>query len=82
MTAAVFGTLHPNTKQGFPCSPRSLNFAASKSEARRLIEQGAARVNDEPVKDIDFKITRANINEDGYVKISSGKKKHALLTLG
>ncbi len=59
----------------------AVGFASSKSEARRLIEQGAARVNDEPVKDIDFKVTRADINADGYVKISASKKKHALLTL-
>ncbi len=59
----------------------TVGFASSKSEARRLIEQGAARVNDEPVKDIEFKITRADLNADNVVKISASKKKHALLTL-
>lgn len=57
----------------------AVGFAASKGEARRLIEQGAARVNDEAVKDIAHVITKADLTADGYVKISSGKKKHALV---
>jgi tyrosyl-tRNA synthetase len=54
-------------------------LAASKGEARRLIKGGGARVNDEKVDDEAAKITLANVNAEGVVKLSSGKKKHALV---
>ena len=51
-----------------------LGLAASKKEARRLIEQGGARVDGEPAgEDVVIKVT-------GDVRISAGKKKHGLLT--
>ncbi len=50
----------------------------SKGEARRLIKGGGARVNDVPVSNIDQKVTLADINGD-HIKISSGKKRHALV---
>ena len=50
-----------------------LGLVASKGEARRLIQQGGARVNGEPVTE-DGPITVA-----GEVRISAGKKKHGLL---
>jgi tyrosyl-tRNA synthetase len=52
-----------------------LGFAASKKEARRLIAQGGARVDGEPVTDEQAVVTVA-----GQVRISAGKKKHGLLT--
>ena len=51
-----------------------LGLAASKKEARRLIEQGGARVDGERV-DEDKTIAVA-----GEVRISAGKKKHGVLT--
>ena len=54
-------------------------FAASKGEARRLISGGGARVNDEKVADEAATVTSADLNADGVVKLSSGKKKHALV---
>ena len=50
----------------------------SKGEARRLIKGGGARVNDVPVSIIEQKVTLADINDD-HIKISSGKKRHALV---
>ncbi len=50
----------------------------SKGEARRLIKGGGARVNDVHVSNIEQKITLADINDD-HIKISSGKKRHALV---
>lgn len=45
----------------------------SKSEARRLIQQGGVFVNDEKVSDIGFQVTEAMLKEN--VKIRKGKKK-------
>jgi tyrosyl-tRNA synthetase len=50
----------------------------SNGEARRLIEQGAVRVNDEQVGDPNAKVTLSDIRE-GAIKLSAGKKRHALL---
>src|SRR5205085_3062134 len=50
-----------------------LGLVGSKGEARRLIQQGGARVNGEAVTE-DRPITVA-----GEVRISAGKKKHGLL---
>ncbi|MDE7433166.1 MAG: tyrosine--tRNA ligase [Lachnospiraceae bacterium] len=47
-------------------------LAASKSEARRLIQQGGVFVNDEKVTAIDFAITEEMLKES--VKIRKGKK--------
>ena len=53
-------------------------LAASNGEAKRLIKGGGARVNDMAVSDESQKIGTADI-KDGAVKLSSGKKRHALL---
>ena len=44
----------------------------SKSEARRLIQQGGVFVNEEKVTDIGFQVTEAMLKEN--VKIRKGKK--------
>jgi tyrosyl-tRNA synthetase len=53
-------------------------LAASNGEARRLIQQGGARVNDTVVTD-----TAATVGPDdaasGVIKLSAGKKRHALV---
>lgn len=49
------------------------NLVPSKSEARRLIQQGGVFVNDAKVEAIDFKITEEMLKEN--VKIRKGKKK-------
>lgn len=53
----------------------AIGFCASKKEARRLIAQGGARVNDEAVSD-EF----AMLNVTAETRLSAGKKKHGLLT--
>lgn len=52
----------------------------SNGEARRLIKQGAAKVNDVAIKDQNAQITPADLI-DGQIKLSAGKKRHALLKL-
>ena len=56
-----------------------LELVDSKGAARRLIKQGGARVNDEPINDEMFTITSSHLQDDGTVKVSAGKKKHALI---
>ena len=54
-------------------------FAASKSEVRRLAQQGGLKVNDKSESDPDRALTTADLNADGVVKVSLGKKKIVLL---
>lgn len=53
-------------------------LSKSNGEARRLIEQGAIRVNDELVSDPNAKVSAADL-KDGAIKLSAGKKRHALV---
>jgi len=55
------------------------NLAASNGEARRAMQGGGVRVNDQPVTDERTTLTEANLLAEGVVKLSVGKKKHALL---
>jgi tyrosyl-tRNA synthetase len=54
-------------------------LASSNGEARRLVESGAVRVNDEPVMDPAMKLGAGSILPEGVIKLSVGKKRHALL---
>lgn len=54
-------------------------FAASNGEARRLIQGNGIRVNDRPVTDENYKLTTSDITDKGFIKLSAGKKRHALL---
>jgi len=56
-----------------------LKFAASKGEAKRLIESGGVYVNDNPVKEITATISAADADTSGAVRIRVGKKKHGLV---
>ena len=58
---------------------RRAGLAASGGEARRLIRGGGARVNDEPVKDENAAIGAGDVNTDGAIKLSAGKKRHVLV---
>jgi len=55
-------------------------FAKSNGEGRRLIKEGGARVNDTPVTDEQFRVKQADMR-NGVVKISKGKKNHALISI-
>ncbi len=58
---------------------RRSGLVASNGEARRLIKGGGARLNDAVLEDENRKITLADLNPDGVVKLSFGKKKHVVL---
>ncbi|MEC7702743.1 MAG: tyrosine--tRNA ligase [Pseudomonadota bacterium] len=54
-------------------------LASSGGEVKRLIKGGGARVNDKSLSDMGYVLSAADVTEDGYIKLSSGKKRHALL---
>ena len=57
-----------------------VGFAKSNGDARRLIRGGGARVNDSSISDENTLISHADFN-CGKVKISAGKKRHALIII-
>jgi tyrosyl-tRNA synthetase len=54
-------------------------LASSLGEARRLIRGGGARVNDQLASEEDRVVTLADLNAEGVVKLSAGRKRHALV---
>jgi len=54
-------------------------LAATNGEARRHIQGGAVRINDQPVSDERAVIGTAEIGATGVLKLSVGKKKHILV---
>jgi len=54
-------------------------LATSNSEARRLIKGGGARVNDVRVADEKDLVTLDQTTGDGIIKLSAGRKRHALV---
>ncbi len=54
-------------------------LAASNSEARRHVQGGAVRLNDQPVNDERRAVAAADLTPEGVVKLSLGKKKHILV---
>ncbi len=75
LTADDFGTAGISVVRLFVRS----GLAASGKEAKRLIAEGGARLNDEPVKDAGLMLGAEAFAEP--VKLSAGKKRHALATL-
>ncbi len=53
-----------------------LGFTASNKEAKRKIAEGAVRLNGEPVEDAG---TLVQVEADAEIKLSLGKKKHAII---
>jgi tyrosyl-tRNA synthetase len=58
---------------------RRAGLAASNGEARRLIKQNGARLNDGALTDDARPITLADLDADGTIKLSAGKKRHVLV---
>jgi tyrosyl-tRNA synthetase len=56
-------------------------LAPSRKEARRTIQGGGARLNGEKVEDEQQPITTAWLS-DGQIKLSAGRKRHALVKIG
>lgn len=56
-------------------------LVASKSEAKRLIKNGGAKINDQKVETDDAVISASDFDDKGRLKLSSGKKTHVLVVL-
>jgi tyrosyl-tRNA synthetase len=54
-------------------------FVASTGEARRQIKSGGIKINDVAVTDEKRKLTLADLTPEGVIKLSLGKKRHALI---
>ena len=54
-------------------------LAVSNSEARRLIKGGGARINDIAVSAEMQPVSLADLDEHGHIKLSAGRKRHALV---
>ncbi|MGH6878302.1 MAG: tyrosine--tRNA ligase [Rhizomicrobium sp.] len=54
-------------------------LTASSGEARRLIQAGGLRLNDTPVGDAKATAGPGDLTPEGVLKISVGRKKHALI---
>ncbi|HYG91780.1 MAG TPA: tyrosine--tRNA ligase [Azospirillum sp.] len=54
-------------------------LTASKGETKRKIKEAALKVNDATVGDETAKATLGDLNAEGVIKLSFGKKKHALV---
>ncbi len=54
-------------------------LAASNGEARRLIRGGGGRINDVQIPDETRTVTRDDLGPDGTLKLSAGRKRHALV---
>ena len=57
---------------------REAGLAKSNSEARRLIRGGGARVNGVPVRDETGTVGPADLGDAHAIKLSAGRKRHAL----
>ena len=58
---------------------RNLSLIKSNGEGRRLIANGGARVNDKVIKDPEKHLKTPDVSTEGIIKLSVGKKRHALL---
>jgi len=54
-------------------------LATSNSEARRLIRGGGARINDTVVESETKAVSLADLDPQGMLKLSAGRKRHALV---
>lgn len=55
-------------------------LAASGKDAKRLIQEGGAKVNDDIVTDTSLRYGASHLNEP--MKLTAGKKRHALVVMG
>jgi tyrosyl-tRNA synthetase len=56
-----------------------LGMASSKSDARRLIEQGGVKLNDQPVQAVTATVSGTDLDERGNARLAVGKKRHGVI---
>lgn len=82
-TADALPTIQISAGELYDNYPVATAFTAAgltetNGEARRLIKQGAAKVNDVTVADQNAVLSQSDVI-DGAIKLSAGKKRHALV---
>ena len=60
---------------------RKLALIQSNGEGRRLIANGGVRVNDTVINDPEKQLKVSDVSISGMIKLSAGKKRHALIKL-
>ena len=60
---------------------RKLALIQSNGEGRRLIANGGVRVNDTVINDPEKQLNVSDVSISGMIKLSAGKKRHALVKL-
>jgi tyrosyl-tRNA synthetase len=77
----VIGVHRAELDSGLPAfeALQRAGLCATGGEARRLIKGGGGRVNDVPFASETQLVTAADLNGDGVIKLSAGKKRYALL---
>lgn len=58
---------------------RRAGLVESNGEAKRLVQGGGAKVNDQKVTDLGLMLNNSALNAEGFIKLSAGKKKHAIV---
>lgn len=58
---------------------RTAGLAQSNGDVKRLIKGGGARINDVPVTDQNQIANLNDLDADGAIKLSAGKKRHAII---
>jgi len=53
----------------------------SNSEARRLIQQGGAKLNGKKISDCNYLVTKNDMQENKLLLISAGTKRHAIIKI-
>ncbi len=64
---------------GLPALFVRAGLAASNSEVRRAVANNAVRINDAPIADPQRVVGAGDMNAEGIIKLSVGRKKHALV---
>ena len=54
-------------------------LADSKNEARKLIKGGGGRLNDKPIASDTATVSEADLDSEGTLKLSAGRKRHVLV---
>ena len=54
-------------------------LASSRTEARKLIKGGGARLNDQPIASDTVMVGETDLDSSGTIKLSAGRKRHVLV---
>ena len=57
-------------------------LAGSNGQARRHVQGGAVKINNQPVRDAMVSVDSSFLDSDGVMKLSFGKKKHVVIKPG